>query len=227
MDTIKTYGDRQVRISAALADCLTTLEATRAGGFAFLRGAIFESGRMAGKATVANVWFSSRFSYAALLERKERALDALTGVPGLSEDAFSTAKEALLASARQTLMGDRSGAAREAHDRCYVKVAEGVYIHLDTTEGADGKKMPILTDGLPTAESILVQALEIKRQVIEPGEKKPVKSRPETLAKRAVERAIFAQGVREPRRYTLKPGRFEALSIDNSEITEEAVTEED
>lgn len=223
MDMLKTYDGRMVRLTPAMVAVVETLEEARAGGFAFLKKAVFETGREKGKPTVANVWFTSRYSYAALLERKAKALDAMTACPGVDAETFSVAKEELLRSARQTLMGDRSGAAREAHDRCYIKVCDGVYIHLDAEE-VDGRKEPILTDGIPTGEAILVQALEVKRRLIEAGQKKPVKSSSKTLAKRAIEKAT---GVKMPRRYTLKPGRFESLSIDNNVITEDQITEDD
>lgn len=226
MDKILNINDLSVRVNESLVNAISVLDACRAGGFAFLRGAIFTSNREEGKPTIANVWFHSRFSYAALLERKVSALLALSGVDGLEDGAFQKARAALVESAAKTLTGNREDAHRQGHDRCYIQAAPGVIIHL-VTEDRDGRKEPVLVEGIPTAESIMVQGLEVRRQVIESGVRKAVKSRPDTLAKKAVERVLFKQGIREPRRYTLKAGRFECLSIDNNTIEEAAIEEED
>ena len=75
-----------------------------------------------------------------------------------------------------TLSGDRSDSHRAGHDRCYAHVADGVKVNFVTEKDKDGLMQPVLTDGLPTAASIMVSYLEINRTTRKEGEYKVVNS---------------------------------------------------
>ena len=223
MEIVATINGTELNVSMKLLAVLEPLIEARKGGFAYLKGGVFTSGRT--KATVANVWFNSCFSYTNLLDAKVLALTEMEGIEGVDPALFTTAKAELIASAMKTLEGHREDAHRQGHDRCFLRVVDGVKIHY-VTEKVGDRMEPVLTNGLPTAKSIQVSALEVARKVVEPGEYKKVNSRPLTLAKKAIEKALKAKGIKTPKTFTLQEDKFECLSIDGNCIPVDAVTED-
>lgn len=227
MEIVATINGMEVNISMKLLAVLEPLIEARKGGFAYLKSGVFTSGREEGKATIANVWFNSCFSYTNLLDAKVLALTEMNGIDGVDPVLFSSAKAELIASAMKTLEGVREDAHRKGHDRCYLRVCDGVKIHYITEKNnISGLMEPVLaSNGKPTAKSIQVSALEVARKVVEEGVYKKVNSRPLTLAKKAIEKALKAKGIKTPKTFTLQPDKFDSLSIDGNCIPVDAVTD--
>lgn len=227
MEIVATINNVEVNISMKLLAVLEPLIEARKGGFAYLKGGVFTSGREESKATVANVWFNSCFSYTNLLDAKVLALAEINGIEGVDPALFSSAKSELIASAMKTLEGVRDDANRKGHDRCFLKVVDGVKLHYITEKNTiTGLMEPVIaTNGKPTAKSIQVSALEVARKVVEEGVYKKVNSRPLTLAKKAIEKALRAKGIKTPKTFTLQEDKFESLSIDGNCIPVDALSD--
>lgn len=216
------------------ADTLAMLEQTRKGGFARIYGYKATTDRTV--PTVYDATVTTRFSYAALVERKRAALEALTlddvrpflrgkalACDAATLEAEWTARKATeIASFEATANGDRSDAHRQGHDRCYLNVAAGVVVHY-VTEKVDGLMQPVLLDGFPMANSIMLNCLEVSRNVREAGEYKVVNSGVPVLISKAIKAAMKAKGVRSMNRVTLKEGNFERVAIDSNVVLPEDV----
>jgi hypothetical protein len=122
---------------------------------------------------------------AGYLAALESVLDTFTGIHA---EAAAVVRDSL----RETLAAHAEGRAHTGNTRAgtYVPVAQGVRYLPDS----DGWEL----SGYVRAVRVLVQ-----------GEKKVVKSRPLTLARRDVERAI---GFRSPSSFTLTPDKFGEMS---------------
>lgn len=223
--------------SADQAATLNVLIDTRKGGFARIMGYIAPSGRIV--PTVYDATVTTRFSYKALVERKRKALvgmtlamvkpflksakvDALT--PAELAVAFDTRKAKDIASFTATGNDDRSDSHRQGHDRCYLNLADGIVVHYVTERNADdGLMHPVLLDGFPMVDSIMLNCLEVSRNVREAGTYKVVNSGVDVLIGNAIKAAMKAQGVRSMNRISLKEGNFERLAIDTEVVLPEDI----
>lgn len=82
---------------------------------------------------------------------------------------------------------------------------------------------PVLLDGFPMAESIMLNVLEVKRNVRVPGQYKVVNSGAPVLISNAIKAKLKADGIRSMKRVSLKEGTFERLAIDNEVVLPEDV----
>lgn len=196
-----TAGNREFLVSARQAATLQALADTNKGGFANVRGYKTENGQ------VANYTVLTRFNTARLYERRIKALEALElgdiiadirdnpKVAALSVEelvkAFNARKADDIGRLQKSLDGVRDTAQHEAHDRNYATITEGVKVHFVTEKNAEGIKVPVLQDGLPIVESIMLAIVEIKRDVLVEGEaKKPVNSGVPVILSNAMERHL-------------------------------------
>ena len=147
------------------------------------------------------------------------------GIRELSSDNGESTVEAFAwdveTNTRQTLEGDRDDAHRAAHDRCYLTVADGVVIHYATEKGDDGLKYPVILSGFPIVDSIMLNVLELSRNVREPGEYKTVNSGAPVLVSNIIKSILKERGVRKRSRISLKEGKFERLAIDGDVVLPE------
>ncbi len=95
-------------------------------------------------------------------------------------------------------------------------------IHYVTAKGADGLKYPVLTDGSPTVDSIMIHYLENARTVREEGEYKTVNSGIPVRMGNAINSVINKRSV-VLKMLTLKEGNFERIVMDNNVILNEDV----
>jgi hypothetical protein len=217
------------RVSQEQADALYALETTNKGGFASVIGYRPSSNYVV--PPLHDYQVITRFSYAKLQERKRDALEAITWKQ-VKDDILSIPKVAALAkekgeehirgifnerkakeldSIHVSASGDRSDSHRQAHDRCYGRVMEGIRVHYQTHK-IDGETHPILTDGLPTVESIMLNVLILSRNVREPGERKAVNSGVPVLISNAIAKQLNARSVGF-KALSLKPGNFETVRM--------------
>lgn len=241
-----TINGESFYASKKQAEALEELTSTRAGGMATIKGYVSESDRI--KPETADIQFLSRFSYFRLLGRRIAALEALDVkevrkaakakdlldlTPAEFEAAFNARRATMIAGHQKTLAGDRSDAHRQGHDRCYIRIAEGLRVNFKTAD-VNGIKQPVtLADvdengvmimnlpGLPIAENILLDIIEINRKVIVEGEYKPKKSGIPVLMENAMQ-TLLPKGVKF-KALSLKPENFDSLHIDGKEITPEDV----
>lgn len=232
--TLVTVNGQSVWASREQADALAMLEQTRKGGFARIYGYTATTDRTV--PTVYDATVTTRFSYKALVERKRKALEALTlndvrpfltGKATTCDNAtlekeWEARKAKELDSFNATLGGVRLDAHRQGHDRCYLNVADGVVVHYVTElNKADGLKHPVLLDGFPMVDSIMLNCLEVSRTVRQPGAYKVVNSGVPVLISKAIKAALKAKGVRSMNRVTLKEGNFERLALDGNVVLPE------
>jgi len=203
------------------------------GGIGTVHGYTSTSNRV--EPEVSDIQFLTAFSVTQLYKRKIAALESLEfsevdkyaitepKVAELSQDQrealFEQRKQSEIDSMQKTLDGNRSDAYREAHDRCYCYVGQGVKIHYVTesekfVEGGKTltRKVPVLTDGLPTADSIMLSILELNRTVTKKGEYKKVNSGASVLIKNAMLRALNLKSI-SIKTLSLKQDNFESLVV--------------
>ena len=224
--SLVTVNGHKFMATRAQADTLAVLTDARKGGFARVFGYVATSGRTI--PTIYDATVTTRFSYTKLLERKRKVLESLTldaikpfiASPKLKElsdeklsEVFTIRKNKELASIETTTSGDRSDAHRQGHDRCYANIADGVVVHYVTEKGADGLMHPVIVDGFPVADSIMLNVLEVSRTVHQKGEYKVVNSGPDVLMSKAIEAAAKASGLRSIARLSLKEDSFDRLAI--------------
>lgn len=219
--------------TAEQAQAIATLAETRKGGFARVYGYVAKSGRLT--PSVYDTTVTTRFSYAKLVERKRKATEAVTlnGILSYCRDnpkvkaATLDVLEAVFNTRKQdeldSYAGNGNEAQREAHQRCYAHVSDGIAVHYSTMKDADGIMQPVLTDGFPTADSIMLNCLEVSRTVREPGTYKVVNSGLPVIVSNAIKAALKAQGIRSMKRISLKEGSFERLAIDGDVVLPEDV----
>ena len=226
----------KVWASKEQADTIQTLSETRKGGFAKVYG--YRPSSNVIKAPVLDISMVTRFSTAKLYERRNNALRSLAfadvaeyvakdeKLSKLStSDALAAFHDRLnseIESHEKTLNGERDDAHRQGHDRCYLPFGQGVKIHYVTAKGADGLKYPVLTDGFPTVDSIMVHYLENSRTVREEGEYKTVNSGIPVRMGNAINSVVNKRSV-VLKMLTLKEGNFERLVMDNNVILNEDV----
>lgn len=236
---ILTASDgRQYRATAAQAEAIESLSVAHKGGIATVYGYTATSGRV--KPTVYDAQIITRFNTSRLYERKMAALSDITYsdiseaikanpvLAALSEaerlTLFNDRKAMLVSSMNKTLSGDRSDSHRQGHDRCYATVADGIKVHFVTEMDKEaGHKVPVLTDGLPTVESIMVACLELNRNIRDPGEYKVVKSGAPVLMGNIIESALNKRSV-GLKFLTLKEANFERLVVNRRSYLPEEVS---
>lgn len=229
-------ADRPFRCTVAQAGVLDTLSTLRKGGIGIVNGYKPSTNVIPGKQPVYNLRVITAFNLSRLYQRKVKALEALTfgdvaadiahspklkALPtGEALDLFNKAVAASIASMTQTLDGDRSGAHREGHDRCYIKVADGVKVNLVTVKDADGLMQPVLTDGLPTVASIMLPVLELNKTVVVEGEYKTVNSGPKVLMDGIIAKHLNQRSVGY-KTLSLKDDNFESVNVAKQTISPE------
>lgn len=232
--TVYKNADKPFRCTQAQADTLDVLASLNKGGIGAVKGYRPTTGYVPGKTPVVDMQILTRFETSKLYARKLAALEAVTFADCADDIAkhpklsalpaadclriFETRKAKVMESLNKTLDGDRDDAHRAGHDRCYARVADGVKVHFVTEKGEDGLKHPVLTDGLPTLESIMVPYLELNRTVRVEGEYKVVNSGPDVLMGKIIERKMNSRSVGY-KTLSLKEGNFEALHVGKRSIT--------
>jgi len=96
-------------------------------------------------------------------------------------------------------------------------------IHLSTEKNADGIMVPVLLDGFPMTDSIMLNCLEVSRTVREAGEYKKVNSGVPVIISNGIKAAMKANGVRSMNRISLKEGKFERVAIDGEVVLPEDI----
>lgn len=232
--TTYTSGDKPFRCTPAQAETLDRLTALRKGCIGSVKGYRPTTGYVPGKTPVVDLQIITRFETNRLYARKREALDGITfadcaeaiakhpklaALPaGETLALFNSAKSAAIASLTKTLGGDRDDAHRAGHDRCYARIVDGVKVHFVTEKGDDGLMYPVLTDGLPTLDSIMLPYLELNRTVRVAGEYKVVNSGPKVLMDNVIAGLLNARSVGY-KTLSLKEGNFEAIHVDKQTIT--------
>lgn len=232
--TLITVNGQQFWASKEQAESLDVLSQARRGGMARIYGYVAHSGRLS--PTVYDATVTTRFSYEALVKRKLEATKALTlkdilpfldlnnpKFKGMDMVALNTIFQARRADEVNSLEGKGNDAQREAHNRCYAHISHGVAVHYTTEADSDGLKQPVLLDGFPMAESIMLNVLEVSKTVRVAGTYKVVNSGAPVLISNAIKATLKAKGIRSMKRVALKEGTFERLAIDNEVVLPEDV----
>ena len=225
-------------VSDAQYDSLQILSRIRKGGIGSVINYRPESGWVS-RPTV-NIQFITAFSTAKLYERRAKALRGMTfgdicvataNVPKLSVKSkeelvaiFEQRRSMLLGSIEKTQSGDRSDAHRQAHDRNYARVGAGVKVNYVTEKNDDGFQVPVLHDGVPVAQSVMVSMLELGRQYVVEGERKVVNSGAPVLMGNLIEAHMLSLSKSNGlRMLSLKSNNFTALRLDKQEFVPEDV----
>ena len=232
--TLIEVNNQKFWASADQAASLNVLNDTRRGGIARIYGYVAKSGLP--KLYVYDATITTRFSYEALVARKLAATKALTlnsilpmldltnpKFKGMGTAALTTIFNERKADEVNSLEGKGNDAQRDAHNRCYAHITHGVAVHYATEKDADGLMQPVLLDGFPMAESIMLNVLEVSRKVRVPGVYKVVNSGAPVLISNAIKAKLKADGIRSMKRVSLKEGTFERIAIDNEVVLPEDV----
>ena len=233
--TLTDANGSKVWATAEQAETINTLMDTRKGGFARVYGYVATSKRIV--PSVYDATFSTRFSYSKLIQRQKSAIEAITvqdildragNNPKLAKlsatelESILDARKAMeIGSIEKTLSGERDDAYRAAHDRCYLNLTDGVIVHYATDKGDDGLMHPILENGFPIVDSIMLNVLELSRNVREAGEYKTINSGAPVIVSNIIKAIMKERGVRKMSRISLKEGKFERLAIDGDVILPE------
>lgn len=234
--TLVVVPGGKVWASRQQADTLEALTLTRKGGFARVYG--YKPSSNYEVSPVQDIVMVTRFSTEKVYERKRKALesitfddvkDAIAREPKLKaltvaeqEALFNERLQEMVNSLTKTLNGDRSDAHRQGHDRCYLRIAEGVKVNYVTEKGKDGLMHPVLTDGFPTVASIMITYLENSKVTRVEGVRKVVNSKPPKLMSNAIESVLNKRSV-SIKTLSLKEDNFERLVIDNEVVLREDV----
>lgn len=235
-NAIIKIGDKEVLATDKEIDTLDVLEDCRQGGVATIHAYIPSTNWIV--RPVQDIQFLSRVSTMKLYARRKAALESLSyedvahfvaedeklSILG-NEDAreiFSKRKEMEISSIEQTKAGDRSDAHRQGHDRCYAVFAPGVKVHLVTEKGEDGLKHPVLTDGYPSIDSIMLSALVLNVKTLQAGERKKVNSGVPVRMSNCIKRVLNAPGL-NLKTFSLKADNFSHLFIDRTVILNEDI----
>lgn len=218
------------------ADTIEALTLTRKGGFARLYG--YKPSSNYEVQPVQDIVMVTRFSTEKLYERKRKALESITFadvLPAINKEPkfktmtvgelealFNERLQGEIDSLNKTLDGDRSDSHRQGHDRCYLKLADGIKVNFVTEKGKDGLMHPVLTDGFPTVASIMVNYLENSKVTRVEGVRKVVNSKPPKLMSNAIESVLNKRSV-GIKTASLKEDNFERLVIDSEVILSEDV----
>ena len=224
--TMEIDGQKFV-CSTRQARTIETLSETRKGGFANVRGYV-----ASGSGEKADHTVLTRFNLSKLYNRKIAALNAITlndikdsvlKNPKISAlpfndlvKAFEDRKATEIASMQKTLDGDRDDARRASHDRNYARVADGVKVHF-LTEKKGELTVPVRNaDGLPIVKNIMLNVIEISKNVITEGVHKVVNSGVPVL----LSNAMLASLPKSTKLKTLSLGEdnFDSITIDGETL---------
>jgi hypothetical protein len=210
---------------------LAILKDTRKGGVASVQGYVPTSGWI--DRPVQNIQFISRISTERLYRRHVAALTALSYgdiADTIAKDSklaamshtdlvtlFETRRDSEVASKEKTLSGDRSGAHRAGHDRCYIAVDTGIKVNLVTEKDKDGIKQPVLNNGFPMVATIMVSAFFLKVKTVKEGTRKEVKSGAPVRMSNIIKSVLNQPGL-NLRMLSLKTDNFDLLTIDRNTI---------
>lgn len=207
------------------------------GGFGYVRG--YKPTSNWNVVPTVDIRIQTAFNTLSLYERRRAAIegvkfedvsDAMDAHPKFAElsgaarkEVFEMRKQAMIATLQKTLDGDRSGAHREAHDRCYTTVAPGVKVHFVTENvenPANGqrRKEPVLHNGLPVAESVMLNVIEHNRKYIKEGVRKVVNSGAPVLTSEFIEDVLRARKSIFFQTLSLKEDNFETLSVSGTTL---------
>jgi hypothetical protein len=226
-----TKGSRPFLCTPAQAETLDRLITIQKGGIGTIHGYKPSTGYT--KPPSKNINFITRFSIRNLYDRKIKALEAIAfddvaeyvkNDPVLSvmdhttlKTLFAGRKAQELESLIKTNDGDRSDGYRKGHDRCYVTVADGVKVNLDCRK-ENGIMEPVLFNGLPVAETIMLFYLELSSTTVVEGERKVVNSGASVRMKNCIERCLNKRSV-GIKTFSLKADNFESITINRENIT--------
>lgn len=236
--TMTDLDGNTFRCTESQREALESLSAARAGGIATVYGYSPSTGYVT--RPVQDIQFLTRFSTKRLYERKLAALSDITFsavkdriadnpiLAALTEsDAmamFNTRKAMVAESLAKSIEGsDRSDAHRQGHDRCYARVADGIRVHFVTEKDADGLMQPVLTDGLPTVSSIMLNALFLNVETRVKGEKKVKKSGAPVLMGDAIDSLLNQKSVGF-RALSLKEDNFDRVVVSRKSYLPEDVS---
>lgn len=228
-----TDAGEQFYCTAGQAEALDMLASLHKGGIGTVYG--YKPSSDWKVSPTVNLQIITRFSTSALYQRKQLALDAIKFadiLPHINADpvlknetlasleaVFNERKAGAVASMQQTLDGDRSDNRRQGHDRCHISIAEGVKVNLVTDKGDDGLKYPVLADdGLPTAKTILVHYLELRRETVVEGVRKVVNSGVPVRVSNCIDKVLNKRSV-GIRSLSLQPENFETIKIGRQTFT--------
>lgn len=225
---LKDLDGNEFRATAQQADAVKSLIVSRAGGVASVRGYKPAAGYVIGRGPTVDLQIITRFSTENLYKRRMSALSEIrySDVADLIKKdilldsmshanllaLFNTRKADEVESMNKTISGDRSDSHRQAHDRCYAKMAKGIKLHY-VTEKIAGIMEPVLTDGLPTAASIMVSYLQISKTVRVEGEYRIINSGAAVRMSNCIVQLLNSKSVGF-RMLSLKEDNFESLVMD-------------
>lgn len=226
--------------SARQAETLERLKETRKGGVATVKGYRPTTGYVT--SPVKDMQIITRFSTENCYQRYIMGVEAVTfdmvkpklannpKLAALTDDearkAFEARKAYLLDAKRKSLAGDRDTAQHEAHDRNYVNVTEGVKIHLVTAENSEGVKVPTLTDGFPTLDSIMLAALVLNETTVTEGVRKPAPNSGVPVLMGNIIEGFLNTRSTGYRTVKLGEDNFDSVKIDRQTLTEADVSTE-
>lgn len=238
--SFQTYeaNGRKFRCTEQQAKTLDELSNIQRGGIGTVHSYVSTSGRV--EPETADIQFITAFSLERLYERKIAALqglnvdevidsDAVQNDPKLSvmsrdelAEIFVTRRDMEIASMQRTLDGERNDARRQAHDTFYVRVAPSIKVHLQTFKNDQGETELELVGGLPVAKSIMVDFIEIKRNVVQEGEYKVVNSGAPVRMSKAIQKVLNTRSTKM-KRLSLKEDNFDRLVVSRKEFLPEDV----
>ena len=235
MKLIKSQDGKAIWALDNQIKAIETLVACRKGGCATVKGYKPSTGYL--KIPTVNINMLTRISTTKLYERKLEALNNITfndikeatkSVDKLKDlgdlklqQLFAERKTMMTTSLINTLTDNRTSAHHAGHDRCYAYFAEGVKVNLKT-EKIDGLMQPVLVDGHPVAQSIMVHYIELSKQVVVEGEYKKVNSGAPVLMGKLIESRLNSKS-HVLKTLSLKTDNFESLHIDRNELLSEQV----
>jgi hypothetical protein len=177
-----TIHNKTFWVDEALLKAIEVLDACPKGAFATIHD--YEA-----KETVSNINFQSRFSYMNWLSKKREALEDLKFedldikderlVKELNEDEqrlqFNECVEKMLGSINKTKSGERDDAHRQAADKFFIGICEGVKVKLKTIKVGDQVCL-VKKDGYPVASHLQLAIVERSRTYTAIGDFKVVNS---------------------------------------------------
>ena len=224
------HSKDKVKMTAAQAQAVKTLNESRKGGCAAVTGYVPTSNWII--PPVQDIQLLTNFSTDKLYKRRLAALEAITFADvadKLADDEklsiattaeakrlFEDRKQRMMETLQKTLDGDRSGAQREAHDRCYVHIG-GQKLHL-VTEKVDGRMEPVVAaDGTVQVKNVMVKYLQLNVKNRTEGKRKVVNSGAPVRMGNLIESCLNQRSVGF-RTLSLKEDNFESFKIDGKLI---------
>lgn len=223
----------------AQQSALATIQKAGNGRFISVLGYTPTTGYVKDKCPTKDYTLLSNISVKRLYERKIEALEAITFdmVKGKAkeneklaeksdselEEIFNARKAMELKSLKKSLDGTLDNAHTQAHERNYANFGKGTVVKF-VTEKVDGKQIPVLTDGLPTAQDVIITGTVIQDKVIVEGERKKVNSREPVLMSNVIKSFLNNRSV-GLQRWSLKPDRFKEVRLDSGIVLSDDLKE--